>query len=92
MRETKKIGQGITAFQVLVSYYFIAIAISFGLLRLPGVHQSGVEVSLIDTLFTAVSAVSVTGLTVFSVAETYTGFGLFILLLILQLGQLVLCR
>lgn len=88
MRENKKIGQGITAFQVLVSYYFIAIAISFGLLRLPWVHQPGVEVSLIDTLFTAVSAVSVTGLTVFNVAETYTGFGLFILLLILQLGAI----
>ena len=77
MKENKKLGQGITSFQVLVSYYFIAIAVSFGLLRLPGVHQPGVDVSLLDTLFTAVSAVSVTGLTVFDVSETYTGFGLF---------------
>lgn len=88
MKENKKLGQGITSFQVLVSYYFIAIAVSFGLLRLPGVHQPGVDVSLLDTLFTAVSAVSVTGLTVFDVSETYTGFGLFILLLILQLGAI----
>ena len=88
MRENKKIGQGITAFQALVSYYFFAIAISFGLLSLPWVHEPGIEVSFLDTLFTAVSAVSVTGLTVFNISEVYTGFGLFVLLIILQLGAI----
>lgn len=78
----------ITPFQALVSYYFIAIAISFLLLRLPGVHQMGVKVSLLDSLFTAVSAVSVTGLTTFNISETYTTFGLVMVLVILQLGAI----
>lgn len=77
-----------TPFQLLVSYYFIAIATSFILLRIPAVYKEGVEVSLVDTLFTAVSAVSVTGLTVFNISETFTPFGIVMLLLILQLGAI----
>lgn len=78
----------ITPFQVLVSYYFIAIATSFLLLRIPGVHKEGIEVSFLDSLFTAVSAVSVTGLTTVNVSETYSGFGLGMILLILQFGAI----
>lgn len=43
-------------------------------------------IPLIDSLFTAVSAVSVTGLTVINVVETYTVFGIVVLMFILQLG------
>ena len=75
-----------TPAQVIVTYYFIAIAVSVILLNLPGVHKKGVEVSFIDSLFTAVSAVSVTGLTSISISETYTVFGYVMLILILQLG------
>ncbi|QCR31616.1 TrkH family potassium uptake protein [Lysinibacillus sp. SGAir0095] len=78
----------ITPFQLLVSYYFIAIATSFLLLRIPGVYKDGVDISLIDTLFTAVSAVSVTGLTVFDLADALTSFGMIVLLVILQLGAI----
>lgn len=78
----------ITPFRVLVTYYFFAIAIAFLLLRIPAVYRDGIEVSFIDTLFTAVSAVSVTGLTVFNVAETYSSFGYVVLLIILQLGAI----
>ncbi|RKJ24234.1 TrkH family potassium uptake protein, partial [Butyricicoccus sp. 1XD8-22] len=53
----------ITPFQLIVTYYFIAIAISFLLLRIPAVYRDGVEISYLDSLFTAISAVSVTGLT-----------------------------
>lgn len=88
MRMKKKTKQGITPFQMLVSYYFIAIAASFGLLSLPWVLKPSVEVSAIDTLFTAVSAVSVTGLTVFDISETYTGFGIVMLVIILQFGAI----
>ncbi|MEO4054293.1 TrkH family potassium uptake protein [Solibacillus sp. CAU 1738] len=80
--------KGITPFQVLVSYYFIAIATSFLLLRLPGVHQEGVHVAYLDSLFLAVSAVSVTGLTTINISETYSVFGQAIILLILQLGAI----
>ena len=75
-----------TPAQVIVSYYFIAIAFSVILLRLPGVHRPGVHVDFIDSLFTAVSAVSVTGLTTISIVDTYTVFGYIMLILILQLG------
>lgn len=81
----KKI-RNLTPAQAIVSYYFAAIAISFLLLKLPNVHQQGVQLSLMDTLFTAISAVSVTGLTVVNVSETYSVFGIVILMFILQLG------
>ena len=84
----KPTGRIATPFQLLVSYYFIAIAISFLLLRLPGVHKDGVVVSLLDSLFTAVSAVSVTGLTTINVSESYSTFGLVMLLVVLQLGAI----
>jgi potassium uptake TrkH family protein len=78
----------ITPFQVLVSYYFFAIAISFSLLMLPWVRKEGIEISVLDTLFTAVSAVSVTGLTTINVSESYTTFGLVMILVILQFGAI----
>lgn len=76
----------LTPAQAIVSYYFLAIAFSVLLLRLPGVHQPGVKVSFIDSIFTAVSAVSVTGLSVLNISETYSTFGIFMLMLVLQLG------
>lgn len=88
MAQKSKREINITPFQLLVSFYFILIFISFLSLRIPGVYKEGKEVSIIDTLFTAVSAVSVTGLTVFDIAETFTPFGIFVLLIILQLGAI----
>jgi potassium uptake TrkH family protein len=75
-----------TPAQAIVTYYFIAIAISVILLRLPGVHKPGVHVNFIDSLFTAVSAVSVTGLSTVNISETYSVFGYFMIILVLQLG------
>lgn len=84
----KRRNRNITPFQLLVSFYFIAIAAAFGILRIPAVHKPGVEVSYLDTLFTAVSAVSVTGLTTITISEVYSPFGLVMLLFILQLGAI----
>lgn len=75
-----------TPAQIIVFYYFLAIAFSFLMLNLPGVYLPGVEVSFLDSLFTAVSAVSVTGLTPISIAGTYSVFGICMLMLVLQLG------
>ncbi|MGG0656839.1 TrkH family potassium uptake protein [Rummeliibacillus pycnus] len=88
METAKDFNKRSTPFQAIVLYYFVAIAISFILLRLPGVHRDGVQVSLLDSLFTAVSAVSVTGLSVFNIPETYTTFGIVMLCLIMQLGAI----
>jgi Trk-type K+ transport system membrane component len=46
----------------------------------------GVNVSLLDTLFTSISAISVTGLSVVSVSETYNTIGYFAFAFILQFG------
>ena len=78
----------VTPFQVLVFYYCFAIAVSFGLLSLPWVHKDELGVPLIDTLFTAVSAVSVTGLTTINISEEYTTFGMIMILIILQFGAI----
>lgn len=72
--------------QILVGYYLIAIIFSVLLLSIPAVYQPGVKVSFIDTVFTAVSAVSVTGLSVINISETYSVFGIFALMFVLQLG------
>lgn len=76
----------LTPARAIVGYYLVAVFISVLLLSLPVAYQPGVSVSLIDTIFTAVSAVSVTGLTVINLSETYSVVGIFILLFVLQLG------
>ncbi|MGN7388185.1 TrkH family potassium uptake protein [Sporosarcina sp. SAFN-015] len=86
MKFTRENLHRFTPAQVIVFYYFLAIGFSFLLLNLPGVYLPGVEVSFIDSLFTAVSAVSVTGLTPISIGGTYSVFGLCMLMLVLQLG------
>lgn len=86
MRKHRRAIKKYTPVQILVFYYFLAVACSFFLLNLPGVYQEGVEVKFIDSLFTAVSAVSVTGLTPISIGETYSTFGISMIMIVLQLG------
>lgn len=86
MRFQREAIRRFTPAQIIVFYYFLAIAFSFLLLNLPGVYQPGVEVKFIDSLFTAVSAVSVTGLTPISIGGTYTTFGISMIMVVLQLG------
>lgn len=72
--------------QLIVSFYLVAVLISVILLSLPIALKPGVEWSFIDVLFTAVSAISVTGLTVVSTPDTFSTTGIFILMFILQFG------
>ncbi|MBW7651178.1 TrkH family potassium uptake protein [Anoxybacillus sp. ST4] len=72
--------------QLIVLFYFTAVCISTFLLWLPIFHQPGVELHFVDALFTAVSAISVTGLTVVSTADTFNTPGVFVLAFILQFG------
>ena len=51
-------------------------------------HRENVSLSFIDAMFTAASAISVTGLSVISIKDTFSNFGIFLLCLILQLGGL----
>lgn len=72
--------------QVLLSFYLLAIILSTGILSLPVAYQKGVHVPFIDVLFTAVSALSVTGLSTISVGDTLSTTGVILLALILHLG------
>lgn len=55
--------QKMTPQQGIVLYYLGAIIVAFLLLNLPYVVKPGVKIAPVDTLFVAVSGVSVTGLT-----------------------------
>ncbi|WLR43110.1 TrkH family potassium uptake protein [Bacillus carboniphilus] len=76
----------LSPFQLIVSYYLIAIVVSVSLLSLPISLQEEAEWTFIDALFTSVSAVSVTGLTTVPTAETFSVPGVFILAFVLQFG------
>ncbi|EIX3330194.1 TrkH family potassium uptake protein [Listeria innocua] len=77
-----------TPVQVIIAYYFIAVTISTIVLSLPFTLQKGVKVSFIDTLFTAASSVSVTGLATVDVSQTYSTAGIWVLMAIFQIGGL----
>jgi potassium uptake TrkH family protein len=72
--------------QIIVAYYLIAVVVSMSLLSLPIAIQPGAKWSFMDALFTAASAVSVTGLSTVSIRDTFTVPGIFILMFVLQFG------
>ncbi len=76
----------LTPVQMLLFFYLIAVILSTIILALPVAHQDGVEIAFIDVLFTAVSAISVTGLSTISIADSLSTTGIILLGLIMQLG------
>lgn len=57
-------------------------------LYLPISHNEGVDVSFIDALFTATSAVCVTGLVAIDIADTFNFFGQVVVAALIQVGGL----
>jgi trk system potassium uptake protein TrkH len=75
--------------ELIVITYFAALAAFGGLiLQLPATHGSQESHAFIDSLFTAMSAVSVTGLAVFNTGVDYTLSGQIVILLLIQFGGL----
>ncbi len=72
--------------QVLVSLFAAAIAMSTSLLMLPVSAESGEATGLRTALFTATSAVCVTGLTVVDTASHWSTFGEVVILGSFQIG------
>ena len=66
--------------------YLLAILVGAFLLSLPISLQNNQSITIIDALFTAASAVSVTGLSTIVVGDVFSRFGLIVLLLIIQIG------
>lgn len=74
--------------QLVAFSFLVAILVGGLLLASPLANTSGTTSSLIDGLFTATSAVCVTGLTVVDTATHYTLFGKIVILVLIQLGGL----
>lgn len=71
---------------ILAFSFLVIILIGTGLLMLPRATISGI--SWVDSLFTATSAVCVTGLVSVDVSSTFTVQGLVIIILLIQIGGL----
>lgn len=82
----KKAIQRLSPAQIIIAYYFIAVSVSTLMLSLPVAIKPGVRWTFLDALFTAVSAVSVTGLSVINIVDTFSTPGIFILMFVLQFG------
>lgn len=71
----------------LAVYYAAAIFFGAFALTLP-IAAAGAPISVLDALFTATSAMCVTGLTVVDTGTTYTLFGQLVILALIQVGGL----
>ncbi|MEV0395281.1 TrkH family potassium uptake protein [Polymorphospora rubra] len=65
-----------------------AVAVGTGLLSLPVATRTGQRTDLVDALFTATSAVCVTGLVTLDTASHWSWFGQAVILLLIQAGGL----
>ncbi|OEH84954.1 hypothetical protein BHU72_07110 [Desulfuribacillus stibiiarsenatis] len=81
-----KLVHHISPVHMLVLIYVAATVLASILLSLPWSIKPGVDFDLLEILFTAISAISVTGLSVVSTADTFTPFGIVMLAIILQFG------
>ena len=75
-----------TPYQILVLGFACLILSGTGLLMLPVSSASGVSLNFIDALFTATSAVCVTGLVVVDTGTHFSTFGQLVVITLIQLG------
>ncbi len=83
-----KLINGLNPAQILVVGFIIMILIGSILLAMPFSTETGESISYIDALFTATSAVCVTGLAVVDTGSTFNLFGEIVLLVLIQIGGL----
>lgn len=77
-----------TPARILVIGFATVILIGAFLLTLPLASKDGQSLRFLDALFTATSAVCVTGLVVVDTGSHFTGFGQFVIILLIQIGGL----
>lgn len=75
-------------YMVFIVGFAIIIFLGAILLNLPIASQDGKSIGFINALFTATSAMCVTGLAVVNTAEYWTIFGKIIIILLIQMGGL----
>ena len=76
------------AVRIIAVGFLLVILLGSLLLSLPCSVREGVELKYVDSLYTAVSAVCVTGLATVDVANTFTPIGQTFLALLIQIGGL----
>ncbi|MBQ8611563.1 MAG: potassium transporter KtrB [Oscillospiraceae bacterium] len=74
--------------QIILLSFLAVIGLGSGLLALPVSAADGVGVAYVDALFTATTAVCVTGLTVLPTVSAWSVFGQTVILLLVQIGGL----
>lgn len=72
--------------RIIAMGFAILIIVGSLLLFLPISHQTGANMTYLDSLFTATSAVCITGLSVITCADSLSNFGQAVLLILIQLG------
>ena len=77
-----------TPVRLIAGGFLLVILLGSGLLMLPISLNDGVKLSYIDSLYTAVSAVCVTGLSTVEVGATFSVFGRIVLGALIQIGGL----
>ena len=81
-------GRKINPALMLAVSFMAFILVGSGVLMMPRCVQPGVHLSWIDSLFTATSAVCVTGLTTIDVPTTFTCLGQLVIMVLIQVGGL----
>lgn len=84
----KRYKKRLTPVQILALGFFSVIIIGSVLLMLPISSKAGVMTPFIDALFTATSAVCVTGLVTLNTAEHWSYFGTTVIMFLIQIGGL----
>ena len=79
-------GKRLSSSQIIIFGFAALILLGSVLLSLPVSAREGQELSFADSLFTATSAVCVTGLAVRDTAGCFSPFGQAVLLLLIQIG------
>lgn len=81
-------GRGLTPAQIVSLSFGVGILVGTLLLLLPIAHAPGVQVQPLDALFTATSALCVTGLAVLDTGSQFSRFGHVVIMLLVQTGGL----
>ena len=84
----QRLKNSLSSFQIIIFGFISVIMIGTILLMLPFSSRAGVVTSFEDSLFTAVSAVCVTGLVVVDTASYWSFFGQAVIIVLIQIGGL----
>lgn len=76
----------VTSFQIIIIGFLAVILLGSLILMLPAAARTGKSTNFLDDLFTATSAVCVTGLVVRDTATYWSFFGQAVILLLIQIG------